>query len=243
MKPAAATTSAWCSSPAPSLSARPRREWLKPRASRHHAHARPGMDAPVAGPLPVDLRRHRRRDDRLGLARTPHARGSHGAGTILFPWATPPRLPKRCVGRGAATSSSSPVRESSWWWRSSMPAVVPPNIRQVSDRPQARPRHVGRLPRAGRSRASGEWCSRSSSIRTTRSPRPSSKRRSAAPPSSGRSMIRCGHLEVYECGEMESCFFVAMEYCEGRSLADILQSDRRIDQARAARYAAKVAAS
>ena len=47
-------------------------------------------------------------------------------------------------------------------------------------------------------------------------------------------------LEVYECGEMENCFFVAMEYCEGRSLADILQSDRRIDPARAARYAAEV---
>jgi len=47
-------------------------------------------------------------------------------------------------------------------------------------------------------------------------------------------------LEVYECGEQDNCFFVAMEYCEGRSLADILQTDRRLDPARAARYAAEV---
>src|SRR5579884_4554223 len=47
-------------------------------------------------------------------------------------------------------------------------------------------------------------------------------------------------LEVYEYGEQENCFFVAMEYCEGRNLADILQSDRRLDPVRAARYAIEV---
>ncbi|HZU25749.1 MAG TPA: serine/threonine-protein kinase [Bryobacteraceae bacterium] len=47
-------------------------------------------------------------------------------------------------------------------------------------------------------------------------------------------------LEVYECGEQDNCFFVAMEYCEGRSLADILQMDRRLDPHRAARYAMEV---
>ncbi len=47
-------------------------------------------------------------------------------------------------------------------------------------------------------------------------------------------------LEVYDCGEQNNCFFVAMEYCEGRSLADILQTERRIDPVRAARYAIEV---
>jgi hypothetical protein len=47
-------------------------------------------------------------------------------------------------------------------------------------------------------------------------------------------------LEVYECGEQDNCFFVAMEYCEGRSLANILQADRRLDPLRAARYAREV---
>jgi hypothetical protein len=47
-------------------------------------------------------------------------------------------------------------------------------------------------------------------------------------------------LEVYEFGERENCFFVAMEYCEGRSLAEILQEETRIDAERAARYAVEV---
>ena len=47
-------------------------------------------------------------------------------------------------------------------------------------------------------------------------------------------------LEVYEFGERENCFFVAMEYCEGHSLAEILQQERRIDAERAARYAVEV---
>ena len=47
-------------------------------------------------------------------------------------------------------------------------------------------------------------------------------------------------LEIYEVGEQESCFFVAMEYCEGRSLADMLRTERRLDPVRAARYAAEV---
>lgn len=47
-------------------------------------------------------------------------------------------------------------------------------------------------------------------------------------------------LEVYEFGERENCFFVAMEYCEGRSLAEILQEETRIDAERAAHYAVEV---
>ena len=47
-------------------------------------------------------------------------------------------------------------------------------------------------------------------------------------------------LEVYEFGERENCFFVAMEYCEGRSLTEMLQGETRIDAERAARYAVEV---
>ena len=47
-------------------------------------------------------------------------------------------------------------------------------------------------------------------------------------------------LEVYDCGEEGGCFFVAMEYVEGRSIAEIIQAEKRLDPARAARYAREV---
>jgi hypothetical protein len=48
-------------------------------------------------------------------------------------------------------------------------------------------------------------------------------------------------LEVYEYGEHDGCFFVAMQYAEGRSLAELLRSEGRIDPLRAAAYAAEAA--
>jgi serine/threonine protein kinase len=47
-------------------------------------------------------------------------------------------------------------------------------------------------------------------------------------------------LEVYDSGDLNGCYFVAMQYVEGKSLAEILQIERRIDPARAAEYAAEV---
>lgn len=47
-------------------------------------------------------------------------------------------------------------------------------------------------------------------------------------------------LEVYECGEQNGCFFVAMEYCEGKTLAQILHVERRFEPKRAARSAAEI---
>ena len=47
-------------------------------------------------------------------------------------------------------------------------------------------------------------------------------------------------LEVYDYGESNGCFFVAMEYVEGRSIAQIIEAERRLDPARAARYAREV---
>jgi hypothetical protein len=47
-------------------------------------------------------------------------------------------------------------------------------------------------------------------------------------------------LEIYDFGERSGCFFVAMEHFEGRNLAEILESERRLDPSRAARYAAEV---
>ena len=46
-------------------------------------------------------------------------------------------------------------------------------------------------------------------------------------------------LEVYECDEAEGCFFVSMEYFEGRNIAEILHTERRFDAKRAATYAAE----
>ena len=47
-------------------------------------------------------------------------------------------------------------------------------------------------------------------------------------------------LEVYEFGQKDDCFFVAMEYFEGRTLAEILQTEHRLEPRRAARYAVEI---
>jgi hypothetical protein len=47
-------------------------------------------------------------------------------------------------------------------------------------------------------------------------------------------------LEVFDFGEQERCFFVAMEYFEGKTLAEMLQTERRFDAARAAGFAAEI---
>ena len=47
-------------------------------------------------------------------------------------------------------------------------------------------------------------------------------------------------LEIYEYGEENGCFFVAMEYVEGKSLAEVLQAEKRLDPQRAARIAIEV---
>ena len=36
-------------------------------------------------------------------------------------------------------------------------------------------------------------------------------------------------VEVYDFGELEGCFFVAMEYFAGRNIAEILQTERRLE--------------
>ncbi|HML17319.1 MAG TPA: serine/threonine-protein kinase [Bryobacteraceae bacterium] len=47
-------------------------------------------------------------------------------------------------------------------------------------------------------------------------------------------------LEIYDFGESNGCFFVAMEHFEGRDIAQILQTERRLTPQRAARYAIEV---
>src|SRR5262245_22621850 len=47
-------------------------------------------------------------------------------------------------------------------------------------------------------------------------------------------------IEVYAYGELDGYFFVAMQYVEGRNLADLLSSDRVIDASRAALIALEV---
>ncbi len=47
-------------------------------------------------------------------------------------------------------------------------------------------------------------------------------------------------LEVFEYGEQENCFFVALEYFEGHTLSELLATDRRLEPRRAVRYAAEV---
>ena len=44
-------------------------------------------------------------------------------------------------------------------------------------------------------------------------------------------------IEVYDFGDLEGCFFVAMEYVEGETVAQILRRERRLDPVRATRIA------
>ena len=47
-------------------------------------------------------------------------------------------------------------------------------------------------------------------------------------------------LEVYDFGDLDGNFFVALEYFEGLTLAEILTRERRLDPRRAARYGAEI---
>ncbi len=47
-------------------------------------------------------------------------------------------------------------------------------------------------------------------------------------------------IEVYEAGEMDGCFFIAMQYIEGRTIAEILKNEKCIQPARAARFAIEI---
>jgi serine/threonine protein kinase len=47
-------------------------------------------------------------------------------------------------------------------------------------------------------------------------------------------------LEVYEYGDRDGCFFLAMQYAEGRSLAELIRKEGRLDADRAARYGAEI---
>ena len=47
-------------------------------------------------------------------------------------------------------------------------------------------------------------------------------------------------LAIYDCGDLNNFFFVAMEYFEGKNLAELLQGGGRLDPRRAARYAAEI---
>jgi eukaryotic-like serine/threonine-protein kinase len=47
-------------------------------------------------------------------------------------------------------------------------------------------------------------------------------------------------LEVYEFGDRNGCFFLAMQYVEGRTLAELVHRDGRIGPMSAARFAAEI---
>ncbi len=48
-------------------------------------------------------------------------------------------------------------------------------------------------------------------------------------------------LEVFDFGEEQNCFFVAMEYCEGKTLSELVHDEGPVDAKRAATYAAEIA--
>jgi serine/threonine protein kinase len=47
-------------------------------------------------------------------------------------------------------------------------------------------------------------------------------------------------IEIYEIGELDGYFFVAMQYIEGRTVAEILKQEKRIEPARAARLTQEI---
>lgn len=47
-------------------------------------------------------------------------------------------------------------------------------------------------------------------------------------------------VEIYECGDLDGYFFIAMQYIEGKNIAEILREEKRIDPLRAARIAIEI---
>ncbi len=47
-------------------------------------------------------------------------------------------------------------------------------------------------------------------------------------------------LEIYEYGDLNGCFFLAMQYAEGKTLAEVIRKDQRVLPETAARYAAEM---
>ena len=47
-------------------------------------------------------------------------------------------------------------------------------------------------------------------------------------------------IEIYESGHLDGFFFVSMQYIEGRTVAEILKQEGRMEPARAARFAAEI---
>lgn len=47
-------------------------------------------------------------------------------------------------------------------------------------------------------------------------------------------------IEIYEYGELDGYFFIAMQYIEGRTLAEILNQEKGIEPARAAKFAIEI---
>jgi eukaryotic-like serine/threonine-protein kinase len=47
-------------------------------------------------------------------------------------------------------------------------------------------------------------------------------------------------IEIYECGDHDGYFFIAMQYIEGRTVAEILSQEKRIEPARAAKFAVAI---
>ncbi len=49
-------------------------------------------------------------------------------------------------------------------------------------------------------------------------------------------------IEVYEYGDQNGCFFIAMQYIEGKNIAEILREEKRIEAPRAAKFALDICA-
>ena len=68
-----------------------------------------------------------------------------------------------------------------------------------------------------------------------------SKPSGAAPPSSARcTALDPRVVEIYDFGDLDGYFFVAMQYVEGRNLAEVLHAEQAIDANRAAVIALEI---
>lgn len=47
-------------------------------------------------------------------------------------------------------------------------------------------------------------------------------------------------IEIYDCGEVDGCFYVSMQYIEGSNIAEILRTEKRIEPLRAAKIAYEI---
>ena len=216
--PAPASASRSAAPPAPSLRANAIHDCLAEGRADLRAHPRPGSRttrfqrnkgaglAARDGARPA-LRRQRVRQERASELPPEHARWTRCASTILPVWTRQRRADRQARRQ---EGNDRPRR---------------PQARQVRNPPQAGPRRHGRrLPGAGH-RAGTTRRAEADRARAPTPIRAMPSKPSAAAPNCRRSLAAIDPrvVRVYDSGDLDGFFFVAMEYIDGQDLAELMR--------------------